>query len=86
MVRHGQNQRAVLLKGVNERILKRSQNPLPYPWPNFLRRFRELGNKIFGPFYFCPQASSQPLGLNLKVADRIQQFPLDFLVVPDRYH
>jgi hypothetical protein len=76
MMSHREYQQTVLFDGVNQRILKFSEQALADTGHYFHRRLRKLRNEILSPQNLSEETTSQPIRPALEVPDLIEQLVL----------
>ena len=86
MVGYSQNQNLIRLNRIDERIPESPKHVFPNTRTNLLSRFRELRDAVFSMSNLVKEPSAQPVSLEVKVADLIQQLFFRRLVVAKRHH
>jgi len=86
LVGHRQNQNPVRLNRIDERIPEGPKHVLPNTRANLLSCFRELRDAGFSVSNLVKEPSAQPVSLEVKVADLIDQLFFRCLVIAKQPH
>jgi hypothetical protein len=86
MVGHRENQNPTRLDRIDERLPERPKHVLPDTLANLLSRLRKLSEAVFSMSNLGKEPSAQPVSLEVKVADLIDQLFFRCLVIAKRPH